>query len=125
MRDVEAVERDNCPIARLDPEQFVSLPAVGHREDAGSISLKEKPRIKPTHGPQISRDRCVKGDLQYLAHQFLWPAQTHTLASLDDRPIDQDRMGDHRVKYFVVGYIGAIEIEFIGQRFLGPEPLAR
>src|SRR5690348_12845132 len=48
---VEAVERDDRPRARLDPEQIVSATAVGHREDAGRVALQQETRIEPTHWP--------------------------------------------------------------------------
>jgi len=49
MRGVEAVERDDRPVARLDPENVVRIAAVGHREDAGGIAAKEKPRVEAGH----------------------------------------------------------------------------
>jgi hypothetical protein len=46
---METVERDDRAILWLDPEQLVGFTAVGHREDARRIALKEQPRIEPTH----------------------------------------------------------------------------
>ena len=48
-REVEAIERDDRAVARLDPEQLVGVAAVGHREDAGGIALKQQARVEATH----------------------------------------------------------------------------
>src|SRR5438045_5808499 len=53
-RDVEMVERDDRAVARLDPEQFVRLAAVGHGENAGRIALEQQARIEATHGASLS-----------------------------------------------------------------------
>ena len=45
---MEAFERDDRAVARLDPEQLVGIPAVGHREDAGRIALEEQARVEAT-----------------------------------------------------------------------------
>src|SRR6476660_5640799 len=46
MREVEFVERDDCPMTGLDPEDIPGIAAVGHREDTGSISPEEHTRIQ-------------------------------------------------------------------------------
>src|SRR5690348_8382631 len=51
---MEAIERNDRPVPRLDPEQFVGLAAVGHREDAGCIALKQKARVEPSHCMSLS-----------------------------------------------------------------------
>ena len=45
---MEAVERKNRALARLDPEDIGGVAAVGHREYPGGIALQEQARIK--HG---------------------------------------------------------------------------
>jgi hypothetical protein len=47
---MEAVEREDRPVARLDPEQVVGVAAVGHRKDARSITLQQQARVEATHG---------------------------------------------------------------------------
>ena len=56
-RDVEMVERNDCAVARLDPEQFVRFAAVGHGENARRIALEQKARIETTHGACIRHSR--------------------------------------------------------------------
>ena len=36
-------------MARLDPEQFGGVAAVGHREDPGGVALQQQARVEPTH----------------------------------------------------------------------------
>ena len=70
-RQVEAVERDDRPVARLDPEQLVGIAAVGHREDARGIALKQQARVETTHSAlcaclpriqtRLSRAPCPAG----------------------------------------------------------------
>ena len=48
-REVEAVERKDRPVARLDPEQLGRIAAVGHREDPGGITLQQQARVEATH----------------------------------------------------------------------------
>ena len=52
-REMEAVERNDRPVARLDPEQLIRLAAVGHREDAGGIALEQQARVEATHALPI------------------------------------------------------------------------
>ena len=116
-RDVEAVERDDRAVARLDPEQLVRVAAVGHREDAGGIALKQQARVE--------RDSSPLRMLQDLAHLVLRAAEADAVGGFDDRALDQDRMLDHRVEHLVVGDVGAGEAELLGQRLLGAQALAR
>jgi hypothetical protein len=37
---VETLERDDCAVPWLDPEQLGRIAAVCHREDAGGITLE-------------------------------------------------------------------------------------
>jgi hypothetical protein len=48
-REVEAIERQDRAVARLDPEQVGGLAAVGHGEDAGGITLQQQARVEATH----------------------------------------------------------------------------
>jgi hypothetical protein len=52
---VKAVERDEGPVARLDPEQLGGFAAVGHRENAGRIALEQQTRIEATHAASMRR----------------------------------------------------------------------
>jgi hypothetical protein len=38
---MEAIKRDDGPVARLDPEQLGRIAAVGHRKDAGGVTLQQ------------------------------------------------------------------------------------
>src|SRR5258708_38201235 len=60
-REVEAVERNDRPLARLNPEQFVRVAAIGHRENSRRIALKQQAWVETTH-------RAI---LQDLSNQFL------------------------------------------------------
>src|SRR4051794_21145023 len=56
--EVEAVERDDRALPRLDPEQLIRVTAVRHRENSRCIALQQQTRIEATHfGPfyRISR----------------------------------------------------------------------
>ena len=57
-REMEAVERNDRPIARLDPEQLIRVPAVGHRENARGITLEQQARIEPTHRADLTEFRA-------------------------------------------------------------------
>src|SRR6185369_4852696 len=48
-REVEAVERNDRALTRLNPEQLGRVAAVGHRENPAGIALEQKARIKLTH----------------------------------------------------------------------------
>src|SRR5690606_742363 len=48
---LEAVERDDCPLAGLDPIELLIVATVGHREDAAAIS----------HQQQVDRNRFGRG----------------------------------------------------------------
>src|SRR5688500_8399591 len=43
---VEAVERDDRPATRFDPEDVAGVAAVGHRENAGGIAPQQHSRIE-------------------------------------------------------------------------------
>ena len=55
----------------------------------------------------------------------LRPAEADALGRFDERTLDQDRVGDHRVEHFVVGDIGARQAELVGERLLRAQALAR
>jgi hypothetical protein len=46
---MEAVERKDRAVARLDPEKVVGVAAVGHREDPSGITLQQQARVEATH----------------------------------------------------------------------------
>ena len=48
-RQVKALERQDRAVAWLDPEQVRGVAAVGHREDAGGITLQQQARVEATH----------------------------------------------------------------------------
>src|SRR5436190_24365107 len=49
-REMKAIERNDCPAARLDPENVACTAAVSHWENAGGITPQQHPRIQPlTH----------------------------------------------------------------------------
>ena len=121
---MEAVERDDRPLARLDPEQLARVAAVGHRENPVGIALKQQARIEATHASLCALPTHFSG-LDYLSHRVLRAAQADALVGLDQRAIDQDRVLDHRVEHLVVGHVGAGEAELLGQRLLGAQALAR
>lgn len=54
-RKVEAIERQDGALARLDPENLVRLTAVGHREDADRIGAQQQIGIEDGHGDGLSR----------------------------------------------------------------------
>ncbi len=56
-REMEIRERDDRPVARLDPVKLVRFATVGHREDAAGISLQEKTRVEATHDHIIRHSR--------------------------------------------------------------------
>jgi hypothetical protein len=43
---METVERQDCAVAGLDPENVVGIAAVGHRENARRIALQQQARIE-------------------------------------------------------------------------------
>jgi hypothetical protein len=45
-RAMEAVEREDRALARLDPEDLVGSAAVGHRENARGIALQQQARVE-------------------------------------------------------------------------------
>jgi hypothetical protein len=53
-RQMEAVERDDRAVPRLDPEQLARLAAVRHREDAGRVALEEQARVEASHRERLS-----------------------------------------------------------------------
>jgi hypothetical protein len=48
--DMEAIEREDRPVARLDPENVLCMAAVGHRENARRITAQQQSGIKAAHG---------------------------------------------------------------------------
>jgi hypothetical protein len=48
-REVEAVEGNDRPVPRFDPEQLLGVTAVGHREDPGGIAVKEEAGVEASH----------------------------------------------------------------------------
>jgi hypothetical protein len=46
---MEAIERDNCPLTRLDPEQLARVSAIRHRENPARIALEQQAWIEVTH----------------------------------------------------------------------------
>ena len=52
-RQVELLQGENGAAARLDPEDVVCFPAVGHREDPRRITAKQEAGIKPAHAPTV------------------------------------------------------------------------
>src|SRR5207302_3593349 len=101
--DGEMVERDDRAVARLDPEQFVRLAAVGHGENAGRIALEQKARIEATHGASLSSPELPGEDeSQNLPHLVLRTAEAGAVGRFDQRALDQDRMLDYRLEHLVV-----------------------
>src|SRR5690349_16878373 len=81
-------------IARLDPEQLGGIAAVGHREDAGGISLQQQARVETAHGLKLSSLSTARAESsQNLAHPILRPAEANAIGGFDDRALDQDRVG--------------------------------
>src|SRR5438067_5718334 len=125
-RDVEMVERNNRAIARLDPEQFVRLAAVGHRENARRITLEQKARIEATHGASLSSPGLPGEDeSQNLPHLVLRAAEADSVGGFDQRALDQDRMLDHRVEHLIVGDVWASQAELASERLLCAQAFAR
>src|SRR5206468_12458717 len=63
-RQVKAMERQDRPVARFDPEQVGRVAAVGHRENAGGITLQQQARVEATHvrdSIKLSRGRPPAG----------------------------------------------------------------
>ena len=54
-RHVEAIERDDRTVARLDPEDVLVVAFVRHREDAAPVGEQQG----------IDRDRGAKGRMHY------------------------------------------------------------
>ena len=50
-RQMEAVQRDDCPASRLDPEDVAGVAAVGHREDAGGVTAQQHPGVQTLAHP--------------------------------------------------------------------------
>src|SRR5205085_8649728 len=48
-RKMEAFERHDSAVAGFDPEKLGSIAAIGHREDAGGVTLKQESRVETTH----------------------------------------------------------------------------
>ena len=77
---METVERDDRPIARLDPEQLVRVAAVGHREDACRIAMKQQARVETTHdiveqkacSPEQLEIRLVNSGIYCFDGALLW-----------------------------------------------------
>ena len=121
-REVEAIQRDDRPVARLDPEQLVRVAAVGHRENAGGIALEQEARVEATYGasyPRRDRDvrespgPCPAGG----TGGRRWSVSTI------GRLI---RIGCSTIaSRVVVGDAGPVEAELLGQRLLGAQALAR
>ncbi len=87
-RRAEAAQRKDRAGPWLDPENLVGIAAISHREDTGGITAKQNPGVEAAH----------RATLQYFADDVLRAAQAHTLAGLDQRPVDEDRVRDHRVE---------------------------
>src|SRR4051794_16159112 len=113
--EMETVKRDDRTVARLDPKEVRRIAAVSHREDPSGITLKQQARVEATH---------PAGNLENFADGVLWPAKPNTLGGLDNRPVDEDRMLDHRIEHLVVGNVEAGEPKFLGQGFLGAKTVA-
>ena len=100
------IERKYGSGPRLDPEKLGRLAAIGHREDAGRIALKKQAWIETTHCLEYDRLSATCQDFRALedfADDLLRPAEAHALFGFDERPIDEDRMLQHRVQDLVVG----------------------
>ncbi len=54
VRAVKAIERQNCPGVRLNPEYFGIIAAVGHRKNAGAIGKHQQ-----VGGDDIGGERTV------------------------------------------------------------------
>jgi hypothetical protein len=54
-RKVESIERDDRPLARLDPEKLGSIAAIRHRENARGIALEKEARVERAHDPIMTR----------------------------------------------------------------------
>ncbi len=57
-RNMEAVERNNCAVPGLDPEQLLGIAAVGHREDARRVALEQEARVEATHRAKATESRA-------------------------------------------------------------------
>ena len=72
---MKIVERDDRPLARLNPEQLARIAAVGHRENPACIALEKQARIEVTHLRLNMRVLAsdVSG-LENFSHDVLRPA---------------------------------------------------
>ena len=103
---MKLVERDDGPRSRFDPEKLRRVATVRHREDAGRIALKKQAWIETTHCLEYDRLSATCQDFRALedfADDLLRPAEAHALFGFDERPIDENRMLQHRVQDLVVG----------------------
>ena len=91
---MESFQRNDRPVARLDPEDIAGVAAVGHGKDAGGIAPEQHPGIETfAHAGSSS---------QQVAHLLLRAAQAHALVGFHQRTLDQDRMFHHRIENGVV-----------------------
>lgn len=66
-RHMEALQWQDRPFARLDPEQVLAVAALGHREDAGGVALKDEAEVEHGHevvGLKRRRDKMASGEVQ-------------------------------------------------------------
>ena len=125
-RQVETVQRKDGPGARLHPEQFGCIAAVGHWEDARCIALKQQPRIETSHRANMRAvDPLVRRKSENFSHPFLRPTQANAFVCFYDRAIDEDRMLDHRVENLVIGRVRSVEAKLLSQGLFRPQTIAR
>src|SRR6476646_6649896 len=62
--------------------------------------------------------------LEDFANLILRSAEAHSIRSLHDRALDENRMLNHGVQDLIVGDVRAVEAELFGQRLLRTEPVA-
>lgn len=95
----ESVDGDNGAAAWLDPEDVGRIAAVGHREHADGISAKQQIGIDDVHPhPACAEAGGEVNRLEDFAHPLLRTTEAHAFGGLHQRPLDQDRIGDHGVE---------------------------
>jgi hypothetical protein len=86
--------------------------------------LRQVTRARQTTPVRHRRLPALITALQDLVHQLRRPAQAHALRRHHERPVDQDRVGDHGVQQGLVADAGRVQPQLAVQRFLAAHRVA-